>query len=346
MEGVERDGVVLLVGDVDAVPALGPLVDQPAQPLVAVPRVHQQDVRPLFIVVAHEVVGEEGLPAARRPQHELVAVGDDALAHRLVRDVQVQRPAAQPVGHLDAERRGRGGVVRLPDEQAGGLLGERVEGLLGREPALASGDGGPEQRRGVHGVVTGLAAHLRQGGAGVVPDVPQPLRVLRPRHDVAVAPHGEQPEGMGLVQVFLRPLAVYLVGAAVAGERAHVLRRTLETLQGLRRVVEEHVHVADVAAGQHQPDGRGERQPAVRAVGGILPVTAVRPHRAGQVVRVGKRVHAQAFVPDAHHRASEPDVLQHRRVLLREGEVFLHQPGLPRRAGNLVRAEPFQPYQP
>ena len=190
-------------------------MDEPAQPLVAVSRVHQQDVRALLVIVAHEMVGEEGLAAARRPQDEFVAVGRDAPLHRLVRDIQMDGPAAEPVRHLDAEGREGGGMVRLPDEEACRLFDERVERLLRRKITLPAGDARPVKGRRVHRVVPGLAAHLCQGRAGVVPDVPQPLPVLRPGHDVAVAAHGNQPEGMRLVQVFLRPLPVDLVGAAV-----------------------------------------------------------------------------------------------------------------------------------
>ena len=190
-------------------------MDEPSQPLVAVSRIHQQDVRALLVIVAHEMVGEEGLAAARRPQDEFVAVGRDAPLHRLVRDVQMDGPAAEPVRHLDAEGREGGGMVRLPDEEAGRLFDERVEGLLGGKITLPAGDARPVKGRRVHGIVPGLAAHLCQGRAGVVPDVPQPLPVLRPGHDVAVAAHGNQPEGMRLVQVFLRPLPVDLVGTAV-----------------------------------------------------------------------------------------------------------------------------------
>ena len=215
VEGVEGDRAVLLIRYVDPVLPAGALMDEPAQPLVAVSRIHQQDVRALLVIVAHEMVGEEGLAAARRPQDEFVAVGRDAPLHRLVRDVQMDGPAAEPVRHLDAEGREGGGMVRLPDEEAGRLFDERVEGLLGGKITLPAGDARPVKGRRVHGIVPGLAAHLCQGRAGVVPDVPQPLPVLRPDHDVAVAAHGNQPEGMRLVQVFLRPLPVDLVGAAV-----------------------------------------------------------------------------------------------------------------------------------
>ena len=50
------------------------------------------------------MVHEEGLPASRWSEHELVAVGCHAFSHRQVRDVYVQRFATDAVCHLDAER--------------------------------------------------------------------------------------------------------------------------------------------------------------------------------------------------------------------------------------------------
>jgi len=346
VEGIEGDRAVLLIRYVDPVLPAGALMDEPAQPLVAVSRVHQQDVRALLVIVAHEMVGEEGLAAARRPQDEFVAVGRDAPPHRLVRDIQMDGPATEPVRHLDAEGREGGGVVRLPDEEAGRLFDERMEGLLGGKIALSAGDARPIKGRRIHGIVPGLAAHLCQCRSGVVPDVPQPLPVLRPGHDVAMATHGDQAEGMRLVQVLLRPLPVDLVGAAVACERAHIPGRFLEIPEGLCRIIYEHVQVADMVMGQHQPHGSGKGEAAVAAVRGIFLITPVRPHRSGQVVHVGKRMHREPFVADAHFRAPEPDVLQRGGVLLRKGEVFLHQAGLLSLSGNLLRREPFQTDQP
>ena len=346
VEGIEGERAVLLIRYVDPVLPAGALMDKPAQPLVAVSRVHQQDVRALLVIVAHEMVGEEGLAAARRSQDEFVAVGRDAPPHRLVRDVQVQRPAAEPVRHLDAEWRGRGGVVRLPDEEAGRLLNERMERLLSRKIPLAAGNGSPVEGRRVHGIVPGLAAHLCQGRAGVVPDVPQPLPVLRPGHDVAMATHGDQPEGMRLVQVLLRPLPVDLVGAAVAREGAHIPGRFLKIPEGLCRIIYEHVQVADMVMGQHQPHGGGKGEAAVAAVGGILLEPPVRPHRGGQVVRVGKRMHREDLVPDTHLRGGKADVFQCGGVLLREGEILLDDAGLLSGTDNLVRREAFKPHQP
>ena len=59
VEGVERDGLLFRVGEVDAVrPAcLAPY--HLAEPLIGVARVHEHHVRALLVVLAHEVVHEE-----------------------------------------------------------------------------------------------------------------------------------------------------------------------------------------------------------------------------------------------------------------------------------------------
>ena len=74
-----------------------------AQSLIAVSRVHQDDMGVLFPVLPQEVVGEERLSRTRRPQDELVAVRGDALLHRQVGDVEMNRLAAA-VSHLNPER--------------------------------------------------------------------------------------------------------------------------------------------------------------------------------------------------------------------------------------------------
>ena len=61
-------------------------------------------MRALLVILSDEVVHEEGLPASRRTEHELVAVGCHAFSHRQVGDVNVQWLATDAVCHLDAER--------------------------------------------------------------------------------------------------------------------------------------------------------------------------------------------------------------------------------------------------
>ena len=51
------------------------------------------------------MVGEERLSRARWSQDELVAVGDDALFHRQIGDVEMDRAAREAVSHFDAEGR-------------------------------------------------------------------------------------------------------------------------------------------------------------------------------------------------------------------------------------------------
>ncbi|PJY68050.1 hypothetical protein CQW36_04313 [Bacteroides fragilis] len=98
--------------------------------------------------------------------------------------------------------------------------------------------------------------------------------------------------------------------------------------------------------GKHQPHGGGKGEAAVAAVRGVFLITPVRPYRGGQVVRVGKRMHREDLVPDAHLRGGKADVLQRGGVLLREGEILLDDAGLLSGTDNLVRRETFKPHQP
>ena len=80
---------------------------------------------------------------------------------------------------------------------------------------------------------------------------------------------------MRLVQVFLNPFTVDLVGAAVTGKRVHVPRGLLELAQALRRIVDEEVLVHDMVAREQDTNRRGEREAAVATVGRQPLVTAV-----------------------------------------------------------------------
>ena len=265
-EGVEADGLLLRVRVVNPVLALGLAVDQLAQPLVRVARVDQHDVAVLLVILAYQMVHEEGLSRPRRPQDELVAVRDHALLHRQVADVQMKRSARHPVCHLDAERRERVLVVRLFGEETKGLRDERVEALLEGEIPLVPRYRRPKERGHVHRVVSRLALHQGNLAAHLVLDAFQLLPVVAPCHHVAVAAHRGQPFRVRLVQVFLDPSLVDLVGAGVAGERVHVPGGLLEAFQVLPVVVDEDVLVVAMVAVQQHAHRGGERQAAVRAV--------------------------------------------------------------------------------
>ena len=126
---------------------------------------------------------------------------------------------------------------------------------------------------------------------------------------------------MGFVQVFLDPLAVDGVLAAVARERLHVPRRLLEAAQLLVAVADKHVLVVDMVAGQQQSQRSSERQAAVRTVGREPFVSVVRSHRRRQVFRVREHVQAQALVADAHLLRAHGDVFQTLRILRRQCQV-------------------------
>ena len=73
VERVERYGLLFRVGEIHAVRSACLASDHAAQALIGVSRVHQYHMCALLIILAHEVVHEERLAAARRTQHELVA---------------------------------------------------------------------------------------------------------------------------------------------------------------------------------------------------------------------------------------------------------------------------------
>ena len=81
IERVERYRVFVGVGEINPVLSMCTVVDKLGQPQVAVTRIDQQHVRPLLVILAHHVVGEERLTRPARPKYELVSVGRDAFLH-------------------------------------------------------------------------------------------------------------------------------------------------------------------------------------------------------------------------------------------------------------------------
>ena len=162
-----------------------------------------------------------------------------------------------------------------------------------------------------------------QLAADIVLDTLQLLAVIAPCHDITVRTDGGQPLAVRLVQVFLDPFAVNLVGTAVTGKRVHVPRRLLELAQVLRRIVDEEVLVHDMVTREQDTYRRGKGEPAVAAVGGEPFVTAVRGDIRGQVFRIGKSVQAEVVVTYPHLPGAKCQVLQAGGVLLREREILL-----------------------
>lgn len=315
-------------------------MDKVAEPLVGVSGIHQQHMGSLLEILAHHVVGEKRLPAAGRPEDELVAVGDRSVLHGQVGDVQMHGLSGQAVHHTDAEGRERVPVGSLPDEQAQGLLDEGVETLLRGEIARIARYRRPEQGRHVHGVVAGLALHQGELAAHVVLDALELLPLVAPGKDVAVRTHGSESLAVRLVQVFVYPFLVDLVGTAVAGKRVHVPGGLLEPFQRVGGIVDEDILVHDVVAREQDAYRCGKGEAAVAAVRGQPFIPAVRTHGRRQVFRPGQRVQAEQAVPDLHFPRSEGDVLQAGRVVLREREILLDDARRSFRAGNLPVCQP------
>ena len=101
-----------------------------------------------------------------------------------------------------------------------------------------------------------------------------------------------------------------------------------------------------MVAGEHQPHGRREREPAVRAVCREAFVAEIRRHALRQHIQIGERVHREVLVSDAHHVRVETDIFVYDRLpLVREGEVTGQQSGVVRRADNLRFRKPLDAHE-
>ena len=167
--------------------------------------------------------------------------------------------------------------------------------------------------------------------------------VFRPCDDVAMAAHRLQSVGMRFIQVFVQPLLVDLVAAAVPGKRLHVLCRLLETGKVFVAVIYEYPLVVDMVAGQHHAYGCGITQAAVRAVCREAFVPPVRPYLSRQVIEIGKCMQAEPLVTDTHPVRIQLHVLQHGRSVCRERKVPFDNTRFVFRSRNLFRSQPFQP---
>ena len=116
----------------------------------------------LLVVLPHHVIREKTLATTRGTKDEFVAVGDDALLHRQIRDIQMNWFSRQTVGHLDAKGRERILIVRLSREEAERRLDEGIETLLRGEVCSIPGNACPIERRRIDGIVPGRTLHQSQ----------------------------------------------------------------------------------------------------------------------------------------------------------------------------------------
>ena len=66
VEGIEGNGTFISVSEVDPIRSLGLSVNEFAESLITIARIHEQNMRSLFVVLTHHVVGEEGFSTTRR----------------------------------------------------------------------------------------------------------------------------------------------------------------------------------------------------------------------------------------------------------------------------------------
>ena len=178
----------------------------------------------------------------------------------------MNRLPADPVSHLYPERTRRTLVICFLNKETESRFDECIETFLLRKVPRISRHRRPIQRSRVHRVMPRFTFHQRQLAAHIVADILQFLRIIRPRHHIAVATYRRQRITVRLVQIEVYPFLVNLVRPAVAGERLHVSRRLLELLQVLVAVINENILVHNMVARQQQPDGSRKAQAAVRAI--------------------------------------------------------------------------------
>ena len=301
---------------------------------------------PLFPVLPHEMIGKETFPAAAGAEYEFVSVGHYPFFHGQIRYVEEDGLSRQPVHHADAEGRERVPVTGFSREETERLPGKRVERLFGRKVRFISRYARPIESRKVGRVMVRSTFHQCQCASHIVLHPPEFLPVFRPCDDVTMAAHGLQSVAMRLIQVFIQPLLVDLVAAAVPGKRLHVLRHLLETGKVFVTVVYEYPLVVDMVAGQHHAHGGGIAQTAVRAVCREAFVPPVRFNFTRKVIEVGKCMQAEPLVTDTHFVRIQLHVLQHARSVCRERKVPFDNTRFVLRSRNLFRGQPFQPDKP
>ena len=279
-------------------------------------------MRPLFPILPHQMVGKKLFPLPLGPRMNLFTVGHHPFfswASPICRGRRAFPSACPPCGCRRGERVPVTGFGR---EEAECLPGECVERLFRREVRLVTRYARPNRDRKVGRVVVRCTFHQRQCASHIVLHPAEFVPVFRPCDDVAMAAHRLQSIGMRFIQVFVQPLLVYLVTAAVPGKRLHVLRHLLETGKVFVAVIYEYPLVVDMVAGVAlRPRGRhssnGSPSGLSRGVRIARPVLTL----SRQVVEVGKGMQAEPLVTDTHSVRIQLHVLQHGRSVGREGKV-------------------------
>ena len=80
------------------------LVNQIAQAFVAIPRIDDNKMRSLLIILARQMIHIKRLAGARGSQYEFISVGNDPPAHRFIGNIQMHGPTRKAVAQLDPER--------------------------------------------------------------------------------------------------------------------------------------------------------------------------------------------------------------------------------------------------
>ena len=92
-------------------------------------------------------------------------------------------------------------------------------------------------------------------------------------------------------------------------------------------------------AEEQQSDRRGKRQQTIRTIRRETLVAHIRADTSREILRIGERMQTDMFVPDTEILRTHRQILQRRRFIKRQGEIFLDKARSIRRADDLLIRE-------
>ena len=103
IKGIKGNRIFFRIGKIDSVPAVCLTVNQVAQSLIGISRIHKDNVCSLFVILAAHMVRKKRFAASAWPKNKLIPVRNDSLFHGQVGDIHMERFPADAVCHFDTE---------------------------------------------------------------------------------------------------------------------------------------------------------------------------------------------------------------------------------------------------
>ena len=119
----------------------------------------------------------------------------------------------------------------------------------------------------------------------------------------------------------------------------------LEAPKVLGTVIQKQPLVVDVIAEEQQPDRCGKRQQTVRTIRRETLVAHIRTDMPREILRIGERMQTDMLVPDPEILRTHCQILQRRRIIQRQGEIFLDEARRVGRADDLLIREAGERYE-